>query len=116
MFYVDFVIISLIFLSVISFAIAVIGVIRFPDFYTRVHSASKGDTLSTMLMLSAVIIFLLKTDFSQTGYLTVIKICLVIFFMFLTGPTGIHTLINAGYELGKKPFIKNDKKEAEKND
>ncbi len=111
MFYVDLVIISLSCLSVISFAIAVVGVLRLPDFYTRVHSASKGDTLSTMLILSAVIVYLLKMDSSYITYLTVIKICLIILFMFLTGPTGIHTLINAGYELGKKPFKKKDKEE-----
>ena len=28
-----------------------VGMVRFPDFYTRMHAAGKGDTLSTMLML-----------------------------------------------------------------
>ena len=48
-------------LKIIGFAFGVIGLIfffgsavgmvRFPDFYTRMHAAGKGDTLSTMLML-----------------------------------------------------------------
>ena len=28
-----------------------IGLLRFPDFYTRMHAAGKGDTLSTVLIL-----------------------------------------------------------------
>ena len=28
-----------------------VGMVRFPDFYTRMHAAGKGDSLSTMLIL-----------------------------------------------------------------
>ncbi|MGI6680926.1 MAG: monovalent cation/H(+) antiporter subunit G [Bdellovibrionota bacterium] len=120
--YVDAVIIILLVLSLISFALAVIGVIRFPEFYTRVHAASKGDSLSTMLMLVAVIIYVLKVEHgSLSSYLTSIKVFFVLAFMFFTGPTGLHALINAGYEAGKDPLDKksdiktNDDEESDKN-
>ena len=29
-----------------------IGLLRFPDFYTRMHAAGKGDTLSTVMTVS----------------------------------------------------------------
>ena len=32
-----------------------IGLLRFPDFYTRMHAAGKGDTLSTVLILAGCI-------------------------------------------------------------
>ena len=107
--YFDIIITILAFTSVVSFALAVLGVIRFPDFYTRVHAASKGDTLSTMLLLLSTILFVFKTYNIHDASLILLKVLLIVFFMFLTGPTGIHTLLNAGYELGRKPFTKNDK-------
>ena len=32
---------------------ATLGILRFPDFYTRMHAAGKGDTLSSLLFLAA---------------------------------------------------------------
>ena len=107
--YFDIIITILAFTSVVSFALAVLGVIRFPDFCTIVHAASKGDTLSTMLLLLSSILFVFKTYNIHDASLILLKVLLIVFFMFLTGPTGIHTLLNAGYELGRKPFTKNDK-------
>ena len=107
--YFDIIITILAFTSVVSFALAVLGVIRFPDFYTRVHAASKGDTLSTMLLLLSSILFVFKTYNIHDASLILLKVLLIVFFMFLTGPTENHTLLNAGYELGRKPFTKNDK-------
>jgi len=37
--------------------VASIGVVRFPDFYTRVHAAGKVDTLGQSLILLALIIY-----------------------------------------------------------
>ena len=107
--YFDIIITILAFTSVVSFALAVLGVIRFPDFYTRVHAASKGDTLSTMLLLLSSTLFVFKTYNIHDASLILLKVLLIVFFMFLTGPTGIHTLLNAEYELGRKNYKKNDK-------
>ena len=38
--------------GLVFFLGAAVGMVRFPDFYTRMHAAGKGDTLSTMLMLA----------------------------------------------------------------
>jgi len=43
----------------------VIGVLRFPDFYTRMHAAGKGDTLSTVLILLGFAVF----NFHDIGHL-----------------------------------------------
>ena len=39
-------------LGLVFFLGTAVGMVRFPDFYTRMHAAGKGDTLSTMLMLA----------------------------------------------------------------
>ena len=36
-------------LGLVFFLGTAVGMVRFPDFYTRMHAAGKGDTLSTML-------------------------------------------------------------------
>lgn len=104
---INFFIILFLSLAVISFLISVIGVMRLLDFYTRVHAASIADTLATMLLLIAIILYVLSTGLILQNIEVSLKIFLILAFMFLTGPTGVHTLINAGYELGKKPFVKN---------
>ena len=38
-------------LGLVFFLGSAVGMVRFPDFYTRMHAVGKGDTLSTMLML-----------------------------------------------------------------
>lgn len=103
---INYFIITFLALSVLSFLLAVIGVIRLPDFYARVHAASIGDTLSTMMLLVAVILYVLGSGVNAQNIEVSLKIFLILAFMFLTGPTGVHTLINAGYELGKKPYTK----------
>lgn len=74
-----------------------VGLLRFPDFYSRVHAAGKGDTLSTALLLLGLIVYYLQ-DFSGEALLTAVKLSLIVFFVFLASPTATHAIIDAGYE------------------
>ena len=67
-----------------------VGMVRFPDFYTRMHAAGKGDTLSTMLMLGG---FGLVTvdDLSVGSWLLLIKILGVVLF-YTYHPTSSHNI------------------------
>jgi len=86
---------------------AVIGLLRFPDFYTRMHAAGIGDTLSTILLISGFALYN-ANGFSGADVLVSIKICFILFFIFLTSPTSTHALVRAGYEGegGKIPWKK----------
>ena len=83
-----------------------IGVLRFPDFFTRLHAAGKGDTLSTILILFACALFSIKTahGLDKVTILTSIKILLIINFIFIGSPTATHVLISAGYDCEVKPW------------
>ena len=74
-----------------------VGLLRFPDFYSRVHAAGKGDTLSTSLLLAGLILFILR-DFNGETLLTALKLLLIVFFVFIASPTATHAIIDAGYE------------------
>ncbi len=84
---------------------ASVGILRFPDFYSRVHAAGKGDTLSVLLILGG---FALEAafhhGFSFLSCLVALKIMAVAAFIFLTSPTSTHALIQAGYDDGCKPI------------
>lgn len=109
---IDTVLNSIIALSLISglifFFATSVGVLRFPDFFTRLHAAGKGDTLSTILILFACSLFALKSahNIDQTTILTAIKILLIINFIFIGSPTATHALIEAGYNSEVEPWEK----------
>lgn len=86
-----------------------VGVLRFPDFFTRLHAAGKGDTLSTILILFSCSLFALKsaTYLDKATLLTSIKILLIINFIFIGSPTATHALIEAGYNSEVDPWENN---------
>jgi len=64
------------------------GLLRFPEFYTRLHAASLPDTLGMMLIVTGLI---LQAGWSQVS----IKLFAIVVFMLLTGPTATHALAKA---------------------
>jgi multicomponent Na+:H+ antiporter subunit G len=83
-----------------------VGVLRFPDFFTRLHAAGKGDTLSTILILFSCALFAIKSApyLDKTTLLTSIKILLIINFIFIGSPTATHALIEAGFNSEVDPW------------
>jgi len=90
---------------------ATIGILRFPDFYTRMHAAGKGDTLSSIMILGGLALLTFKDmgfeDITFVGCLIFFKILCIIVFIFFTSPTSTHALMQAGFEAGMKPWKKN---------
>jgi multicomponent Na+:H+ antiporter subunit G len=87
---------------------AVIGILRFPDFYTRMHAAGKGDTLSSFLILLGFAVYELR-DFSWPSVLVALKIVGIGFFIMLTSPTSTHVLMEAGFDDRIQPWRKGEK-------
>ena len=120
----DWIAITLIATGLFFFLGAAIGLVRFPDFYTRMHAAGKGDTLSTILILSGLAIYYLHhfSGFEEgevradiTTILVVIKVIGIAGFVMLTSPTSTHALMQAGYEEGIKPVGKDLKDDHEED-
>lgn len=87
-----------------------VGVLRFPDFYTRMHAAGKGDTLSSLLILLALALYNLH-HLNLGTVLVAIKIIFVLVFIFLASPTATHAIIDAGYESKIRPWTKENNRE-----
>ncbi|MDX1400779.1 MAG: monovalent cation/H(+) antiporter subunit G, partial [Kiloniellales bacterium] len=76
-----------------------LGLLRLPDFYTRLHAAGVIDTLGAELMLLGMMF--------QAGFSFVtIKLVLIGAFIFITSPTATHAIANAAYTAGLRPQVK----------
>jgi multicomponent Na+:H+ antiporter subunit G len=88
---------------------AAVGLMRFPDFYSRMHAAGKGDTLSTLLVISGFALYQFRDihDFSHDWpfLLVVLKLLAIVVFIYLTSPTSTSALADAGWEDGIDPVI-----------
>lgn len=96
-------------LGLVFFLGTAVGMVRFPDFYTRMHAAGKGDTLSTMLMLSGFGLVMME-DFSLGSWLLLLKILGIVLFIFITTPTSSHALMRAAFEDDEMPLGEKDLK------
>jgi len=94
----------LIAIGLLFFLGTTIGLLRFPDFYSRMHAAGKGDTLSTVLILFGCIC-LVSTQGGMSCLLA-LKILLIINFIFIGSPTATHAMMDAGNKAGAKPWEK----------
>ncbi|MDF1811574.1 MAG: monovalent cation/H(+) antiporter subunit G [Verrucomicrobiales bacterium] len=96
--------------GLIFFLGAAMGLLRFPDFYTRMHAAGKGDTLSSLLVVLGFAIYQLH-DFTsiQSDWpviLVIFKLLAICTFIMITSPTSTHALMNAGWEDDIEPEVK----------
>ena len=95
--------------GLIFFLGAAVGVVRFPDFYTRMHAAGKGDTLSSLLVLLGFAVYQLNDfeSFSESWLilLVILKLLAISTFILITSPTSTHALMDAGWEDRVKPEI-----------
>lgn len=74
----------------------VIGVLRFPDFYTRIHAAGVTETLAASLILIGLMLI--------AGWgLILFKLILILLFVLITSPTASHALGKAAWKAGLKP-------------
>ncbi len=96
-------IITGVFLAIGCFFIVVasIGIIRFPDFYSRMHPAGKTDTLGQSLILIGLMIY---EGFSMVSG----KLLIIVIFIFIANPIATHAIANAAYVVGLKPWQKDN--------
>jgi len=92
------------FLGCFLILVAAIGVVRFPDFYSRMHAAGKSETLGQFLVILALMIY---EGFSLVS----VKLLLIIAFIFVCNPTATHALAKAAYLSGLRPWTRKETKD-----
>ena len=79
------------------FFTATLGLLRLPDFFSRLHATGKGDTLAALWSLIGLAVY---HGFSLTSA----KIVFIAVFMFLGQPTATHAISRAGFRCGVRPW------------
>lgn len=78
-----------------------VGVIRLPDFFTRIHGAGITDTLGAGLILSGLMLY-------SGATLVTVKLGMILFLLWITGPTATHALAKAALASGLSPLLATD--------
>lgn len=87
-----------------------VGIIRMPGFYARLHPAGKLDTLGILAMVAGLALYNLH-HLSLEAVLLSLKMCLIIFFVFLSSPTATHSIVDAGMRAGLRHWTQKKEKE-----
>ena len=77
-------------------ALGAIGLVRFPDVFTRMHSATKAATVG-------VIAVTLGASLEASGWSAALILILVVVLLFLSGPLGMSLLARAAYHDPETP-------------
>ncbi|MEL6111238.1 MAG: monovalent cation/H(+) antiporter subunit G [Pseudomonadota bacterium] len=70
--------------------IGCVGLVRFPDFYTRLHPAGVTDTAGAELILIGMAL-------QAPTWLIAVKVGLIMAFLFLTSPVATHAIAHAAW-------------------
>ena len=83
-----------------------IGLVRMPDFFTRMHPSGVVDTLGAALIVAGLIV--------QAGPTQVtIKLLLILAFLFFTSPTATHAVAHAALAGGLVPWTRKKRKDGD---
>ncbi|WP_438958453.1 monovalent cation/H(+) antiporter subunit G [Porticoccus sp.] len=75
-----------------------VGVLRFPDFFTRMHAAGVTETLATTLILLGL---MLLAGWSILSF----KLLLILLFILITSPVASHALTKAALHGNLQPLV-----------
>ncbi len=100
----NIVVIILVSAGLFFLGIGTLGLLRFPDFYSRAHAAGKCDTLGMLLTLLGLSVY----AWSMSWWLVGVKIMIIALFVLLANPTAIHALTRAAFLAGVKPWTKKE--------
>jgi multicomponent Na+:H+ antiporter subunit G len=77
-----------------------LGLLRLPDFFSRVHAAGLTETLATPLLLFGL---MLQMDWS----LDLLKMLMIAVLIIVTNPTATHAMAKAALHGGQRPLAEN---------
>ena len=102
---IDFLVYIFLAIGVFFNLLAGVGLLRFPDVYTRLHAGTKCTTFGSIFICGSVILIGLRmwwTGNSDGSILTIHTVIALLAIM-LTNPTGAHAIARAAHRSGVKP-------------
>ena len=81
--------------------VGAIGLLRLPDFYTRLHAAGITDTFGAWALMVGILL-------QAESWLVAVKLVLIVIFLFFTSPTATHALAKSALQGGLEPEVDDD--------
>ena len=75
--------------------VAAIGIIRFPDIYSRLHATKKATSFGILLIILGVALYFFTLE-------VIIKAILILVFIYLTAPLAAHSISNSSVRKKKE--------------
>ena len=75
-----------------------VGLLRMPDFFSRVHASGVTDTLAAPLLLGGL---LLQMEWSLDS----VKVLIILILVLATNPTATHAMAKATLHGGQRPLV-----------
>jgi multicomponent Na+:H+ antiporter subunit G len=85
--------------------LAGIGLLRFPDVYTRLHAGTKCTTFGSIFLIGSVVLIGLKMwwETDVNGSVLALHSALALVAILLTNPVGAHAIARAAHRSGVQP-------------
>ncbi|MGE5843836.1 MAG: monovalent cation/H(+) antiporter subunit G [Syntrophaceae bacterium] len=93
--------------GILVLAFGVIGILRLPDFYTRMHAAGKTDSLGAVLVVLGFALYN-GQSLVLADLLVSLKILFIAVFIFVASPTATHAIMQTAIALGVKPWSRKE--------
>lgn len=77
------------------------GLLRMPDFYARLHTAGKTDSLGQLLVFAGLVLV-------TPDLLTQLKLILVAMILMIAAPTATHAITKAAHLHQLRPWTKSE--------
>lgn len=87
-------------------ALGVIGILRFPDVYTRLHADTKCTTFGSIFTSLAVVLYALQSHLDQPDgayVMLALHTLLAVLVLAFTNATSAHAIARAAHKRGHKP-------------
>jgi multicomponent Na+:H+ antiporter subunit G len=110
---------ALLLLGTFGCVTAAVGVVRFPDAYTRLHAAGVGDTLGAGAILLGLAVWTVlgeagvvpelvagRPEAAWTRLLVATKLGFILAFLWSTGTTACHALAKSAWLAGLVPWTR----------
>ncbi|TWU60689.1 Na(+)/H(+) antiporter subunit G1 [Rubripirellula tenax] len=75
-----------------------IGILRLPEFFSRMHGAGITDTMGAGLIMLGLV-------FQSDSVLVAFKVLAILFFLMVTSPSSCHALAHSALANGLKPEL-----------
>jgi multicomponent Na+:H+ antiporter subunit G len=84
-------------------SMSILGLMRFPDVYTRLHAATKTTTFGCIFLIAGIVVMNLAY-YEETSLVIILHSLAALFVIIFTNPISAHAIARAAMLSGIKPY------------